>query len=439
MNGEFSRSYQEFGDNRSRYPALCARQKVLMSAFACEPDEGSEPEVGWRWALVMAKCCDVTVVTQTKNRLRIEAWLQLHGNECPAPRFEYLELGPKWRWIKKHFPGGMYIYYTLWQWKLNELVAELLGKVEFDLIHHVTFASFRMPVFASGRPVVWGPVGGAETAAMALLAGHGTFLGRLRERVRNLSTRMAGHLVHLWEPSLRSGGAALASTPATAEVLSNAGIPCRQMPTIGFDSGSLAGMRPVSASGTPLRLLFVGRLHLLKGVHLLLRALALPGSAETRLTIVGDGPERFRLEELARELEVQERVEFAGFVPRSGLGAIYARHDVMVAPSAYESGGLSVLEGFSHGLPAIVLDCGGHALSVADGCGFRISPVDPADQVIRNISRAIHAYMKDRSLVATHGTAARNHLKEQYSWVSKREAMMTIYTAVQDRTNHKAR
>jgi glycosyltransferase involved in cell wall biosynthesis len=343
------------------------------------------------------------------------------------------------RWLKKRMPGGIYVYYVLWQWRLRAHVDSLLRNERFDLIHHVTFASFRMPVFARGRPVVWGPVGGAETAAMALLAGHGTFLGRLRERLRNLSTRMAGQFVHLWEPSLRSRGAALASTPATAAILSEAGIACRLMPTIGFDADPLPGIRPVSASGTPLRLLFVGRLHLLKGVHLLLRALALPGTGDTRLTIVGDGPERLRLKALAHRLEIQDRVDFAGFVPRSELHAIFAKHDVVVAPSAYESGGLSVLEGFSHGLPAIVLDCGGHALSVADGCGFRIPTIDSVAQVIRNITRAIVAYMEDRSLIASHGAAARNHLNQQYSWVSKREAMMAIYREVLERAAHETR
>ncbi len=46
--------------------------KVLISAYACEPNKGSEPEVGWQWALQMAKYHEVTVLTRTNNRAGIE-------------------------------------------------------------------------------------------------------------------------------------------------------------------------------------------------------------------------------------------------------------------------------------------------------------------------------------------------------------------------------
>ena len=49
-----------------------SRPKVLMLAFACEPDFGSEPEVGWRWALEMRRYVDVTVVTDEGHRVAIE-------------------------------------------------------------------------------------------------------------------------------------------------------------------------------------------------------------------------------------------------------------------------------------------------------------------------------------------------------------------------------
>ena len=46
--------------------------KVLISAYACEPNKGSEPEVGWQWALQMARYHDVTVLTRSNNRAGIE-------------------------------------------------------------------------------------------------------------------------------------------------------------------------------------------------------------------------------------------------------------------------------------------------------------------------------------------------------------------------------
>ncbi|MES2659816.1 MAG: glycosyltransferase family 4 protein [Verrucomicrobiota bacterium] len=408
-----------------------AKPKILMLAFACEPDEGSEPEVGWKWACTMAECCEVTVVTQSKNRPRIDRW-SLEHPDAPghAVRFYYLELGPVWRALKKQVPGGMYLYYALWQWKLRAHVAALLRNGDFDLIHHVTFASFRMPVFASGRPVVWGPVGGAETAMMPLLAGYGTFLGRQRERFRNFTTRIAGRCVRRWDPSHRTGGIALASTPATARVLERADISCQLMPTIGFEIAPHEANRESQATDAPLRLIFVGRLHLLKGLHLLLQAVATLEPGSVWLTIVGEGPERQRLKKLVDDLELQGRVEFRGFIPRNRLAGIYQEHDVMVAPSLYESGGLSVLEGFSHGLPAIVLDCGGHALSVDETCGWKI-PIRPSQAaVVRDLAAAVAAYHSDRATLIRHGANARKKLQRAYAWENKCLDMLAIYQSL---------
>jgi glycosyltransferase involved in cell wall biosynthesis len=405
------------------------RIKVLISAFACEPDEGSEPEVGWKWAQVMSRSCDVTVVTQTKNRSRIEQWYKANP-QAPKISFQYMQLGGPWAAIKKKMPGGMYLYYAIWQLKLTSLVNHLLSECEIDLIHHVTFASFRMPVWIRGRPVIWGPVGGAETAMMPLLVGHGTFIGRMRERFRNIGTIIAGRFVSLWEPSHRSHGMALASTPATGRVFEENGIPYHTLPTIGFDSSNDLIEDHGIQYNEPLKLVFVGRLHLLKGLHLLIVALSKLRDQAVSLDIIGDGPERARLHKLVSQLKLDSLVTFHGHVPRTNLPKIFAEHDVVVAPSLYESGGLSVLEGFAQARPAIVLDCGGHALSVDEQCGIKI-PIMPDQQgVIKSLATAIKAYQNDRALIVKHGKAAREKLKLFYSWEGKEKIMLKIYQDV---------
>jgi glycosyltransferase involved in cell wall biosynthesis len=165
-------------------------------------------------------------------------------------------------------------------------------------------------------------------------------------------------------------------------------------------------------------------------VHLLLQAIAGLESETVRLTIVGDGAERQRLQKLAQQLHLNDRVTFCGFVPRAELAAVYSAHDLMVAPSLYESGGLSVLEGFAHGLPAIVLDCGGHALSVDENCGIKIPPFLSQAEVVRELASAINSYAEDRELLERHGIAARNKLDKAYSWQRKHDAMLAIYREV---------
>jgi glycosyltransferase involved in cell wall biosynthesis len=404
-----------------------------MLAFACEPDEGSEPEVGWKWAQTMASSCEITVITQSKNQSRIEAWQKQNPSKNLPIKFHYIQLGPALRWIKKKLPGGMYFYYALWQIKLRHEATRLLRKNSFDLIHHTTFASFRMPVFVSGRPVIWGPVGGAELAPLHLLRGYGTFAGRLRERIRNIATTLSASVIRFTEPTRRTGGVALASTPATADLLGRAGIKSWLTPAVGYEVAqripSLTS-RPPRKISDPIRLLYVGRLHLLKGLHLALRALAELPKGNATLTIIGDGPELGRLRALARHLEIDSLVEFRGFVPRPKLADIFLHHDMLLAPSLYESGGLAVIEGFAHGLPAIVLDCGGHALSVDETCGIKVSPNQSQKEVVAGLANAIKKMAANPKLLDEFGLAATSKVEHNYSWSHKHDVMKKVYDSV---------
>src|ERR1700677_1409499 len=118
------------------------RLKVLMSAYACEPNKGSEPEVGWQWALQMARFHDVTVLTRSNNRAIIEKELALLQGTMPLPRFVYHDEGPLLLWLKKLF-RAVRSYYIVWQISAWNVIHRLQAENSYDLLHHVTFAGFR--------------------------------------------------------------------------------------------------------------------------------------------------------------------------------------------------------------------------------------------------------------------------------------------------------
>src|SRR5215469_2694859 len=136
---------------------MSRRLRVLLSAFACEPEKGSEPEVGWQWALQMARFHDVTVLTQSKNRAGIEKALQALKGSQPEPRFVYYDL-PKWLQQLRKYPIGLRLYYVFWQKWARAAVQLLHEQNPFDLFHHVTFAAFRYPtaIWGHGVPCIWG-------------------------------------------------------------------------------------------------------------------------------------------------------------------------------------------------------------------------------------------------------------------------------------------
>src|SRR5262245_33125991 len=161
--------------------------KVLLSAYSCEPNRGSESEVGWQCAVHLAATGhEVWVLTRANNRAAIEREL---GQTTPLPslRFVYYDL-PGWlrRW--KSGRRGLYAYYLLWQWGSYRLAQREHRQVGFDLVHHVTLASIRFPSFMGrlGIPFIFGPVGGGETAPLRLRWGYG-WKGFLRDALRDLS------------------------------------------------------------------------------------------------------------------------------------------------------------------------------------------------------------------------------------------------------------
>jgi glycosyltransferase involved in cell wall biosynthesis len=127
-----------------------------------------------------------------------------------------------------------------------------------------------------------------------------------------------------------------------------------------------ASRRVASRPGDPIRLLVASRLVADKGIHTAIEALANltreRKSQDFRLTIAGTGEESYvsYLRSLARDLAVQQRIDFIGAVPPQEMPALYGRHDVFVFPSIWEEPfGRVLVEAMSSGLAVVGTTVGG--------------------------------------------------------------------------------
>ena len=402
---------------------MARRLKVLMCAYACEPNRGSEPEVGWQWAWQMARFHDVTVLTRANNRPSIEQALAQRP-DLPSPRFLYHDVRSLLPW--KRGARGARWYYWCWQLAARRIIAAEHRARPFDLLHHLTYVSFRYPTAFSlpGVPAIWGPVGGVESAPWPLLPGT-TPGGALLELIRIGANRWQSSRWGALGRRARRFTTVLAATRESQAAFARLGCPALLMPAIGLTVPELAE-RPVRAAG-PLRLLFVGRLLAWKGIHLALLALRQAGGTAT-FTLIGDGPFRAPAQRLAQQLNLQSRVHWQGRLPRAETLAAYGGFDVFLFPSLHDSGGFAVLEAMAHQLPVICLDIGGPGLAVTPDCGVKITGKRRA-QTIRDLAAAIRQYDQDRTLLVRHGQAARQRVVRVYDWDRKGEQMNEIYRA----------
>ena len=145
----------------------------------------------------------------------------------------------------------------------------------------------------------------------------------------------------------------------------------------GFPSGADSPHEP-RCLPRPFTVVSVGRLHRAKDFPTLLRALALASATlpSLRLWILGDGPERLRLESLIAELGIQSHVQLLG--TRQDVGRWLAQADLFVLSSVSEGLPLALLEALATGLPAVVTETGGMPEVVqCCGSGLVVPPSQP--------------------------------------------------------------
>ncbi len=118
-------------------------------------------------------------------------------------------------------------------------------------------------------------------------------------------------------------------------------------------------------------ILFVGRMEPIKGLDVLLRAVAsMENRKGLRIVVIGGEPEDEAVQHMhgmATELDIQDHLDFAGAVPQERLPLYYSAADVSVAPSFYETFGLVALESMACGTPVIAARVGGLQATIVDG------------------------------------------------------------------------
>lgn len=167
----------------------------------------------------------------------------------------------------------------------------------------------------------------------------------------------------------------------------------------------------------PFRFLAVARLEPQKGFDVTLRAFAevVARKPAAELHIVGDGPERTRLEHLAIELGIAGHVTFHGFQPAAAVARHLRRGNVFLQHSLEFGGwvegfGVSAAEAASTGLALVVSACGGLRDQVVDGItGFIVPQRDS-----QAMAAAMLRLVEDRSLAVRMGRAARAHMQANY-------------------------
>ena len=290
------------------------------------------------------------------------------------------------------------------------LVRELQRTQRIDLIHaHGALPCGHAAMLLSaelGLPYLVS-VHGLDAFSTTQVSGRaGGWCRRISQRVYRSSRRVVCISEHVRE-----------------RVLEGTGPTCRTSVVYNGVDPELFSPRSESVSGNLV--LSVGNLIPIKGHELLIRAV---GSLavefpELALEIIGDGPERARLETLAQQLKIGDRVRFLGRTSRHDVAAALRRCIVFALPSRYEGLGCVYLEAMSVGKAVIGCREQGIAEVIRHGSnGFLVGPDNE-----KELTLALAMLLKDDARRRNLGAAARDTILERFTLEQQAESLVRIY------------
>src|SRR5215510_3507734 len=119
--------------------------RLLLSAYACRPNAGSEPGYGWNWATHLgARGIEIHALVAKRNQQAVQS-----GHRPRNVHFHFVDL-PEWA---RKSEG---LQYVCWQAAAFKFARQLHSELRFDLAHHVTYGSVHVPsqLWRLGIPVI---------------------------------------------------------------------------------------------------------------------------------------------------------------------------------------------------------------------------------------------------------------------------------------------
>lgn len=311
----------------------------------------------------------------------------------------------------------------------REIVHRLIRSHRIDVIHQPIPVAPRFPsaMFGFGVPVVIGPLNGGMQYPPAFR--------RAESRTSRVAIAFARLFVNAGNallPGKKDASVVLVANERTRLALP-AGIRGKVIELVenGIDFGVWKGGYGDTESIVP-RFVFIGRLVDWKAVDVVIRALVKVPSAE--LEVIGDGPMLAAWQSLARELGVQERVKFIGWLPQQECAARMQASVALVLPSLYECGGAVVLEAMAMGKPVIATHWGGPADYLDASCGMLVKPQSYLG-LVDGFAEVMQKLIDSPELAKSMGAAGCARAIRDFDWQRKIDQVIEIYRELAKRPN----
>lgn len=399
---------------------------ILINAYACSPNMGSEPGMAWNWCVNLAQHCELHIITEGEFRDKIEQVVPTLA-QGRNMHFYYNPVSEEIRrmcWNQGDW--RFYKYYREWQWKTYLMAKDICQQTRIDILHQLNMIGFREPGYLwkiENKPFIWGPVDAKEKFPVAYLQGaplKAQLFIRLKNFLTSLQLRYAGR-VH--QAARRASFIVSASSESQWSFQKYFGIAsplinetgCYPHPT---------GTASISKKKETFDLLWVGKMDFRKQLSLALQTMTKLNRPNIRLHIVGGGNAQPYQQE-AEALNVNERCIWHGAVSHEEVQRLMKEADIFFFTSVAEGTPHVVLEAIGNSLPIVSFDVCGQGDSVNEKVGIKI-PLSNPQKSVDDFAKEI-TYLYENPAMLQQLAAGCKERQKKLSWESKALQMVELY------------
>lgn len=409
--------------------------KVLVNAYACSPDMGSEPGMGWNWCMNLAKYCELFIITEGEFRDRIEAVVptlpqgaNMHFYYNPVP-----ERVRQMCWNQGDW--RFYWHYRKWQKRTLDIARQICAEHKIDILHQLNMIGYREPGLLwkiKGPKFVWGPVGGADTMPLAYLKGAG-----MKMILFNVIKNIINSLQYKYQPNVRRA-------VKSADVLIAATNGCQRkfqdyyykvvylINETGCDViDSVSDSRIKTNESKAMKILWVGKFDFRKQLGLALRTIAELRDIDIVLHIAGSGDEVY-YKQLAKKLEIEEKIVWHGQLQHEAVLELMKQSDLFFFTSIMDATSTVVMEAIQNHLPVVCFDTCGFGTVVDESIGIKAQISNP-EQSVNDFSEIIKSVYNDRKRLSVLSANCVERIKK-FEWNHKAQMMVDLYRKLYAKT-----